>query len=200
MGWVCASTNPGSTMRPPASTTSVEGETAPSIAPRLPIAAIRPSRTSMAPSRTMARSRISGPMRARGGPARVTSWLQFQTTNSIGAFVVGRTPSSAPDPLVQLFLRPGRPTRGSAAGRGARPKWPHAVVVLLRSLNIVLGGETDGLFVAGIRVANHAQAGIGGQHALEAPLRFIAAIRHHDHAGVLRVTDAHAAAIVNGNP
>ena len=34
---------------------------------------------------------------------------------------MGRTPSSAPDPLVRLFLHPTKPTRGSAAGQGARP-------------------------------------------------------------------------------
>jgi hypothetical protein len=40
---------------------------------------------------------------------------------------VGRTPPSAPDPLVRLFLRPSRPTGGSAAGQGARPtKSSHA--------------------------------------------------------------------------
>jgi hypothetical protein len=34
---------------------------------------------------------------------------------------VGRTPPSAPDPLVRLFLCSSRPTRGSTAGQGARP-------------------------------------------------------------------------------
>src|SRR5260370_30958754 len=34
---------------------------------------------------------------------------------------VGRTPSSAPDALVRLFPCPTRPTRGAAAGQGARP-------------------------------------------------------------------------------
>jgi hypothetical protein len=34
---------------------------------------------------------------------------------------VGRTPSSAPDPLVRLCAHPCRPTGGSAAGQGARP-------------------------------------------------------------------------------
>src|ERR1035437_2040561 len=34
---------------------------------------------------------------------------------------VGRTPPSAPDPLVRLFLCSCGPTRGSAAGQGARP-------------------------------------------------------------------------------
>ncbi len=38
--------------------------------------------------------------------------------------IVGRTPSSAPDPLVRLFPCQTRPTRGSAAGQGARPSVP----------------------------------------------------------------------------
>src|SRR5208283_5769663 len=44
---------------------------------------MRPSRMSMAPSGTMASSRISAPTRGRGGPAKVTSWLQFQTASSL---------------------------------------------------------------------------------------------------------------------
>jgi putative Mn2+ efflux pump MntP len=35
--------------------------------------------------------------------------------------LVGRTPSSAQDPLVRLFVGPSRPTRGSAADQGVRP-------------------------------------------------------------------------------
>jgi hypothetical protein len=38
-----------------------------------------------------------------------------------GQWQVGRTPSSAPDPLVRLFGRPDRPTGGSAADQGVRP-------------------------------------------------------------------------------
>src|SRR6266849_5761196 len=41
---------------------------------------------------------------------------------------VGRTLSSAPDPLVRLLPHPNRPTRGSAAGQGARPTTLHTGV------------------------------------------------------------------------
>src|ERR1035437_3443462 len=37
------------------------------------------------------------------------------------ASIVGRTPASAPDPLVRLLLCSSRPTRGSAAGQGGPP-------------------------------------------------------------------------------
>ena len=40
---------------------------------------------------------------------------------NLGEHDVGRTPSSAPDPLVRRFRCSGRLTRGSTAGRGARP-------------------------------------------------------------------------------
>src|SRR5476649_848387 len=43
---------------------------------------MRPPRINMAPSGTMARSRISRPVRGRHGPARVTSWRQFRTASS----------------------------------------------------------------------------------------------------------------------
>src|ERR1022692_4252405 len=47
---------------------------------------------------------------------------------------VGRTAWSAPDPLVRLFVRPSRPTRGSAdpegAPQGARPtKMPKSIII-----------------------------------------------------------------------
>src|ERR1039458_2655218 len=70
-------------MRPPASTIWASAETTRSIPARDPMACMRPSRTNMAPPGTMASSRISGPTRARAGPASVTSCAQFQTASSL---------------------------------------------------------------------------------------------------------------------
>src|ERR1035437_8545438 len=75
--------NPGSTMRPPASTISVSAESARSISARGPTAAMRPSRMCSAPSAMMARERMAGPERAPGGPARVTSWRQWRMARSV---------------------------------------------------------------------------------------------------------------------
>src|SRR5439155_7354935 len=69
-------------MRPAASTTGVSGVSRRSISARAPVAWIRPSRMSIAPLGMMARSRISGPMRGRGGPARVTSCRELRTARS----------------------------------------------------------------------------------------------------------------------
>jgi hypothetical protein len=39
-----------------------------------------------------------------------------------------------------------------------------------------------------------------GEHALQAAIHLIRAVGHHHHAGVLRVADAHAAAVVDADP
>ncbi len=41
---------------------------------------------------------------------------------------------------------------------------------------------------------------IGGEHALQPPAARLGAIGHHHHPGMLRVADADAAAVMNGNP
>ena len=58
----------------------------------------------------------------------------------------------------------------------------------------------DGFRVAGVGVADDAQAGVAGEDALEAAIHFVGAIGDHDHSGVLRVADADAAAVVDGHP
>jgi len=72
--------------------------------------------------------------------------------------------------------------------------------VLLWPGYAVLLGEADGLFVPRVRVTNHAQARVAGQHALQAPIGFLGAIGQHYHSGMLRITDADASAVVDGNP
>src|SRR5207237_7095451 len=66
--------------------------------------------------------------------------------------------------------------------------------------NFVGGGKVDRARITGISVTEDAYAGVAGEDALEAPTRIVGAIGDDDHAGVLRVTDADAAAVVDGNP
>ena len=63
--------------------------------------------------------------------ARLTGTTHFHTS-------VGRTPSSALDPLVQLFDRKQRPTRASAADLWVRPP----ALGLLHSDRHAIGGDS----------------------------------------------------------
>ena len=56
------------------------------------------------------------------------------------------------------------------------------------------------IVVAGVGVAHDAGAGIGRQHPLEPPVARVGAVGHHHHAGVDRVADADAAAVVQRDP
>src|ERR1035437_8825421 len=67
-------------------------------------------------------------------------------------------------------------------------------------LDAVRLGEADGLGIAGIGVANYAQAGVAGEDPFQAAIHLCRAVGHHDHAGMLRVADADAAAIVDAYP
>src|SRR5207247_399762 len=64
----------------------------------------------------------------------------------------------------------------------------------------VAPGPGDRLRVASVGVAHDAGARVGRQHALEPPRRVGAAVGDDDHAGVDRITDADAAAVVDGDP
>jgi hypothetical protein len=64
----------------------------------------------------------------------------------------------------------------------------------------MLFSKSNSLFVTRIRVTNHAQARVAGEHAFEAPLGFVGAIGHHYHSGMLRITDADTSAVVDGDP
>ena len=54
--------------------------------------------------------------------------------------------------------------------------------------------------VAGVGVAHDAEPGIAGQHALQLLVRFARAVGDDDHAGMQRVADADAAAVVDRHP
>ena len=56
------------------------------------------------------------------------------------------------------------------------------------------------LRVAGVGVAHDADARVGGQDALQALGHHVGAVGDDDHAGVDRVADAHAAAVVEAHP
>src|SRR6266704_6484922 len=65
------------------------------------------------------------------------------------------------------------------------------------NLNSLLLGEIDGLFVASVHMARHANSGIVGQHALDALRHGVAAVGYDDLSSVLRVPDTHSATVVN---
>ena len=58
----------------------------------------------------------------------------------------------------------------------------------------------DRLGIAGVGVAHDAEPGIARQHALELLVRLARAVGDDDHAGVQRVADADAAAVVDRHP
>ena len=49
-------------------------------------------------------------------------------------------------------------------------------------------------------MANNAHAGIIGQHTFDARGHFVGTVGAEDLAGMLRITNAHATAVVDGNP
>src|SRR3954469_16752222 len=73
---------------------------------------------------------------------------------------------------------------------------------LLRHWNVdvVLCREFDCAFIPGVGVPNNSHPWIGSEHALNAALCRIGAIRDDNHTGVLRVADANATAVVYRNP
>src|SRR2546428_787964 len=60
--------------------------------------------------------------------------------------------------------------------------------------------EIDGFRVTRIRVPRDTQPGIVGQHAFDAFRHLFRSFRDGDLSGMLRITEAHAAAIVTGHP
>ena len=64
----------------------------------------------------------------------------------------------------------------------------------------MLARTGNGVLVTRIGMAHDAGGRVVPQHALDPARRFRGAVAHHDHAGVLRVADADAAAVVERNP
>src|ERR1043165_3456115 len=85
-GCVCASTKPGKTTRPRASTTSVPVSISFSISSVVPTRSINPSRTNMPPFAMIPNSLSSTPTRGRAGPASVTSCEQLTTASVLFLF------------------------------------------------------------------------------------------------------------------
>src|ERR1700682_2426452 len=69
-----------------------------------------------------------------------------------------------------------------------------------RHIQLGLLREGNGFRVAGVDMASYADSRIVGQHPLDALCHFLRAIRDGDLAGVLRVADADAAPVMNGDP
>src|SRR5579875_3797586 len=61
-------------------------------------------------------------------------------------------------------------------------------------------GKGDGFGVASVRMASDADAGIVGEHALDARVHFPGAVGDQHLPGVLGIADADPAAVVDGNP
>ena len=64
----------------------------------------------------------------------------------------------------------------------------------------MLARGVERLVVAGVGMAHDAGARIGGEHPLEPLRRIRAAVGEHDHAGMDRVADPDAAAVVDADP
>src|SRR5260370_28729833 len=71
---------------------------------------------------------------------------------------------------------------------------------LHRNVDLSRGGEFDRARITCVGVTKDAHAGIAGEDALEAAFGIFGAVGDDDHPGVLRETDADAAAVVNRNP
>ena len=95
------------------------------------------------------------------------------------------------------------PSQGSAASAPARMHVEpgHRRARLHGEAQPVRPCRLDGLRVAGVGMTHDAEARVAGQHALAASRRpHRRAVRHDDHAGVQRVADADAAAVVHRHP
>src|ERR1700694_4157508 len=67
-------------------------------------------------------------------------------------------------------------------------------------VEVLRAGTLDRALVAGVRVPHDAAGRIVPQHALDAARGGGRAVAHDDHGGVLRVTDADAAAVMDRHP
>src|SRR4051794_21260758 len=79
-------------------------------------------------------------------------------------------------------------------GQARRPvlrAWP---------LDSVSFGEADGFRVAGVGMADYAQAGVAGEDSLQAAIHFVGSVGDYDHSSVLRITDAYTSAVMDAHP
>lgn len=83
----------------------------------------------------------------------------------------------------QLVLR-GAPWGVLAVAGPGSVRWGPAGSGLAGDLNLVAPGAVQGAVVAGIGVANHAHARVGGQHALQTTGGLRCPVGDDDHAGV----------------
>src|SRR3989475_4136359 len=158
---------------------------------------------------------MTGPRGSRRGSekpptsrfTRVSSPVSSRTSRTTASTVV--SPNSTKPPG-----RAGIPRYGSFFRRTATslPPWrtipstatEGCACATIRSLprghpDSVLGGETNGVLVARVGVAHDAHPRVGRQDAHDPPLRVLGAVAHDQGARMGRVTDPHAAAVVNGD-
>lgn len=62
------------------------------------------------------------------------------------------------------------------------------------------GGELDGLRITRVDMAKDTHSGIAGENATQSSLGIFSAVGNNHHAGVLRETDADAAAVMDRYP
>ena len=79
---------------------------------------------------------------------------------------------------------------GGRSLRSASPSDAHAPLV----------GHLERALVAGVGVADHARAGVAGEHPVELLGGELGAVGDADHPGVDRAADADAAAVVDADP
>ena len=91
--------------------------------------------------------------------------------------------------------------RGIAAdGENCNSSGGHIFLPQHRHFYAVPFGSCNGLLITGIRMTDHAQARVGGEDALQPPGGSRCAIGDDDLAGVLAVTDADPAAVMERDP
>src|SRR5712691_1522141 len=137
-------------------------------------------------------------------------------TNASAPRFTNRSRRSALRPTTRTFS-----PFASSASAATEPVFPVAPIITYMALSLILDStrpprgayplrhgnlhaglarELDGFGIAGVGVSGNTDAGIVGEHALDARGHFFGAVGDRDLSGVLRVPDAHAAAIVNRNP
>src|SRR6202008_3023114 len=77
---------------------------------------------------------------------------------------------------------------------------PIPLCVEHRRAHAMLPRLLNRLFVSGVDVTDDAHPRIGRQYALQPARRVMSPVGDHDHSGVQRIADAHAASVMDRDP
>src|SRR6266542_6003844 len=197
-GWVCESTKPGSTRRPRQSSSMTSECTqarrsrssgSRSTSRPLPTAAMRSPAISTAAFLSRPISRIRLPRR---GP--VLFAFALPCSEALGSETLGSEPI-----VTSCEMRRSR-SSGGPCGTSSALFAISCLLAFHRNLDARADGKLLSLVVARVRLAGHPYAWVISHHALDAPGHFIGAIGNRDLPRMLRVSDAYAAAVVDGEP